>query len=165
MLGSVKFGKKMITSAMLLSTLAFCNTSVNARQLSPREALENAVGKTETSRLLSRSAKSATTTSLAYTVETEGTPIVYVFTRKKRRLLGCCRKRRCAQRSARLHRHRFVCKRGYPSEHRLGARAVRRPDSIRRRSGRADRRQRGGRHEPSRRGSDCHDTMGPDRCL
>ena len=82
MLGSVKFGKKMITSAMLLSTLAFCNTSVNARQLSPREALENAVGKTETSRLLSRSAKSATTTSLAYTVETEGTPTVYVFTRK-----------------------------------------------------------------------------------
>lgn len=82
MLGSVKFGKKMITSVMLLSTLAFFNTTVNARQLSPREALENAVGKTETTRLLSRSAKSATTTTLAYTVETEGTPTVYVFTRK-----------------------------------------------------------------------------------
>lgn len=68
------------TAAIVTSVMVMGNTAYG-RQLSPREALENAVGKTQSTRLMSRSGKSATATSLAYTVETEGTPTVYVFTR------------------------------------------------------------------------------------
>lgn len=61
--------------------MSVISSSAYGRQLSPREALENAVGKTQTTRLMSKSGAKAPTTTLAYTVETEGTPTVYVFTR------------------------------------------------------------------------------------
>lgn len=66
---------------MLVSTLSVISNSAYGRQLSPREALENAVGKAQTNRLMSKNGKTAPYTTLAYTVETEGTPTVYVFTR------------------------------------------------------------------------------------
>lgn len=78
---SVKSTVRAIATATLFAIVSIIGNPAYGRQLSPREALENAVGKTQTTRLMSKSGKSATTTSLAYTVETEGAPTVYVFTR------------------------------------------------------------------------------------
>lgn len=81
MCAKVNAGIKMIGITMLVSTLSVISNSAYGRQLSPREALENAVGKAQTNRLMSKNGKTAPYTTLAYTVETEGTPTVYVFTR------------------------------------------------------------------------------------